>query len=250
MANAYYSEGTERSSRVRALFDRIARRYDLINDVQSLGLHRLWKRAVIRQVAAVNPRRVLDVCCGTGDLTLAFRQRGIDSTGIDFSGAMLAQARARALAPEPSGRSSTACFAQADALQLPFADGTFDAVTISYGLRNLADIDRGLGELLRVLRPGGLLVVLDFGKPAASWWRWCYFNYLAVAVPVFGWLFVGDATAYAYILESLKHYPAQRGIEQRLNNLGCDAVEVEEFLGGAMAINTAQKPGTRKQEGH
>lgn len=250
MTNAYYKPGHERGSKVRELFDRIARRYDLINDVQSLGLHRFWKRRLVRRMTEQPGWKILDVCCGTGDLTIAMRRGGAKAFGVDFSSGMLGQAARRSRVEGKADGSD--CLnvgsgglplVQGDALQLPFGSGTFDAVTISYGLRNLAGFEAGLDELMRVLKPGGLLMVLDFGKPSVGWWRALYFGYLACAVPLFGLMFAGDAGAYAYILESLKHYPAQRGIERRCRELGCVEVEMEEILGGAMAINLARRAG-------
>jgi demethylmenaquinone methyltransferase/2-methoxy-6-polyprenyl-1,4-benzoquinol methylase len=237
MSSAYYQSGEARAPRVRALFDRIARRYDLINDVQSVGLHRLWKRRLIR-LAEVRPGdRALDLCCGTGDVTFALARAGAKATGVDFTQAMLDVAVSRS-AREGVGAVE---FLQGDALQLPFADGCFEVVTISYGLRNLADFERGLREIHRVLVPGGRLVVLDFGKPSFSLWRWVYFAYLRICVPVYGRIFAGDWAAYAYILESLERYPAQQGVDDLLRRIGFRETRVEDLMGGVMGINWARK---------
>jgi demethylmenaquinone methyltransferase/2-methoxy-6-polyprenyl-1,4-benzoquinol methylase len=236
MSNEFYAPGTQRAAKVGDLFARIARRYDLLNDLQSFGLHRRWKRRAV-DLAAVTPgMRALDVCCGTGDLALALAGRGADVTGLDFSAEMLAVANERNTGPKP------VAFLRGDAQQLPFADSSFEAVTVGYGLRNLADWRAGLAELSRVLRPGGRLVILDFGKPDLAPWRWIYFAYLRLCVPVMGLLFCGNAAAYAYILESLKHYPAQHGVAARMSELGLTEVRIVNFLGGAMTINLARKP--------
>ncbi|HSH93943.1 MAG TPA: class I SAM-dependent methyltransferase, partial [Roseimicrobium sp.] len=132
-------------------------------------------------------------------------------------------------------------FLQGDALHLPFPDAHYNVITISYGLRNLADFDGGIREMWRVLKPGGRLLVLDFGKPDNALWRGLYFTYLRCFVPIFGWLFAGDAKAYAYILESLKHYPAQRGVEEMFRKLGGEKVRTLNFMGGVMSINYAEK---------
>lgn len=240
MANAYYQPGEQRAARVNALFNRIARRYDLINDLQCLGLHRLWKRRVVRLAMPGPGQRALDVCCGTGDLAFALAARGGEVTALDFSEAMLAVARERAARGEPSANLPQ--FLRGDAQQLPFADHSFDIVTVGYGLRNLASWERGLQEMWRVARPGARLVALDFGKPANAAWRAAYFAYLRLAVPVFGKLFAGDAQAYAYILESLQHYPAQQGLAAEMRRLGCRDVRVFEPLGGVMGINVGVKP--------
>jgi len=237
MSNAYFQPGDQRASRVHDLFQRIARRYDLINDVQSLGWHRLWKRRVVRLAGGVAGRRALDVCCGTGDLALALARQGAAVVGLDFTEAMLEVARERSHRLPSTMRAPE--FVCGDAMRLPFPDAAFDVVTVGYGLRNLARWESGLAEMWRVLRPGGRLVVLDFGKPGNAAWRAAYFAYLRAAVPVLGWLFAGDAQAYAYILASLREYPAQQGVAAELRRLGCTEMQVIEPMGGAMGINVA-----------
>lgn len=238
MANAYYDPGVARAEKVHGLFARIARRYDLINDVQSLGLHRLWKARVV-EVAGVRPgNAALDVCCGTGDLALALAAAGADVTGLDFSEEMLGVARARLQRKRASTRVELIC---GDAQKLPFADNTFDAVTIGYGLRNLADWRRGLAEMHRVVRPGGRVVVLDFGKPENAAWRAVYYSYLRFFVPVLGLVAAGSASAYSYILESLHHYPAQHGVAEAMRAMRMTGVEIVPLLGGAMTINLGAK---------
>ncbi len=236
MASGYYVDGAERAEKVRSLFGRIAPRYDLINDLQSFGLHRFWKNRLVRAARIQPGERVLDICTGTGDLALRFAECGAQATGCDFTAAMLDQARQR---PE-AGRVE---FVQADALNLPFADATFDAASMGYGLRNLADLDRGLAEMCRVVKPGGRLLILDFGKPANPLWRALYFAYLRFVVPIFGRLLCGDAAAYSYILESLRAYPGQEPVAARLRALGCGRVEVDNLLGGIMAIHRAVRTG-------
>ncbi len=236
MANPFYQTGEQRAGKVRDLFGTIARRYDLINDLQSLGLHRAWKRRLVGLARLRTSDQALDLCCGTGDVAFALAQTGAEVTGLDFSPAMLDVARARA--ERQAGRVT---FVQGDALRLPFADNAFDAVTISYGLRNLADFEAGLAEMQRVAKPGGRLLVLDFGRPANPVWRGLYFAYLRLAVPVFGRLFAGSADAYAYILESLRHYPGQQGVAELMRRQGLAKVAVHDLLGGAMGIDSAEK---------
>jgi demethylmenaquinone methyltransferase/2-methoxy-6-polyprenyl-1,4-benzoquinol methylase len=241
VANKFYQAGNDRAQRVQALFAAIAPRYDFINDLQSLGLHRRWKRRLV-QLSQLTPGRTgLDLCCGTGDVTLALAATGADVTGLDFSAPMLEVARRRQNATTTNAGGSVR-FLQGDALNLPFPDAQFDAVTISYGLRNLADFDRGLGEIFRVLKPGGLALVLDFGKPDNALWRALYFAYLRWLVPVFGWLFCGDSATHGYILESLKHYPGQRGVQDRMRATGFVETRIYNLLGGMMSINVGRRP--------
>jgi demethylmenaquinone methyltransferase / 2-methoxy-6-polyprenyl-1,4-benzoquinol methylase len=238
LTHQYYQQGTERANRVRLLFDRIARRYDLINDLQSFGLHRHWKRRLLKLAALRKGIRALDVCCGTGDIAEALHSQDAQVIGCDFSASMLRVA---------ATRSQSIPYIQADALHLPFPTCRFDVVTISYGLRNLASFQAGLSELLRVLKPGGSLLILDFGKPSNPLWRALYFAYLRVVVPVFGLIFCGDSAAYSYILDSLHNYPAQQGVKSLLEELGCEQVEVYNFLGGIMSIHRAVRPASLRQ---
>jgi demethylmenaquinone methyltransferase/2-methoxy-6-polyprenyl-1,4-benzoquinol methylase len=240
VSNAYYAPGNQRAAKVNDLFARIARRYDLLNDLQSFGLHRLWKRRVVR-LAQIKPGdRALDLCCGTGDITFALARSGADATGLDFSAQMLEVAAQRQSA-NLKFKTQNLKFIQGDAQQLPFPENSFDVVTVGYGLRNLTSWERGLDEMFRVARPGARLIVLDFGKPANALWRSLYFTHLKMSVPLMGWLFCGDASAYAYILESLKHYPAQLAVAEKMRQLKLENVRVINLLGGAMAINYGEK---------
>ncbi len=236
MSGNYYDPGERRAAKVDALFSSIARRYDLINDVQSFLMHRLWKRRLIRLAGLKPGDRALDLCCGTGDVTFAMARAGAEATGLDFNADMLTVARQRQVGGEGGENCS---FLQGDALAIPFKDSFFDAVSISYGLRNLADFRRGLEEMRRVAKPGGRLLILDFGVPSFAPWRWAYFAYLKLATPVFGKIFTGDSAAYAYILESLKNYPAQSGVAKMLEETGCRDVRTFNLLGGVMSIHCA-----------
>ena len=184
--------------------------------------------------------QALDLCCGTGDVAFALANAGAKVVGCDFSEPMLEVARKR-LHSRGNRGDEAVTFVQADALHLPLEPNTFDIVTIAYGLRNLADFRAGLLEMLRVLKPGGKLLILDFGKPEFAPWREAYFAYLKLFVPLFGKIFCGDSATHAYILESLKKYPAKKGIAAMLTELGCREVHIENLLGGVMSINTAIK---------
>ena len=242
MSNFFYAPGEPRAAKVNDLFAAIARRYDLLNDLQSFGLHRRWKRRVAALAAAAPGARALDLCCGTGDIAFALARRGAESTGLDFSEKMLEVAEGRKQKAEHKKRKQTSQFIRGDAQQIPFPDNSFDIVTVGYGLRNLASWESGLDEMFRVARPGARLIVLDFGKPANALWRSLYFTHLKISVPLIGWLFCGNAQAYAYILESLNHYPAQLGVAERMRDLKLANVRVINLLGGAMAINYGEKP--------
>jgi demethylmenaquinone methyltransferase / 2-methoxy-6-polyprenyl-1,4-benzoquinol methylase len=250
MTNKFYSPDDQRAVRVRELFGRIAPRYDLMNHLQSFGLHLRWKRMLV-ELAGVQPHeRALDLCCGTGDIALTLCQRGARVVGLDFTRQMLEVAAARKrkealksirAAGQFSGNLPHLHFLAGDAQSIPFPDDTFDIVTIGYGLRNLANWETGLREMQRVVRPGGRLLILEFGKPDNSLWRGIYFGYLRLFVPLLGLLFCGSAAAYSYILESLKHFPAQRGIAQKMNDLGLRNIKTLHPLGGVMGINYGEK---------
>ena len=249
MSNTFYAPGEQRAAKVNDLFAAIARRYDLINDLQSFGLHRLWKRRVIRLAQIKKGDHALDLCCGTGDIALALARRGAETIGLDFSAKMLEVAEARSQKSEvrsqtknPTSDLRPPHFQQGDAQQTPFPDNSFDIVTVGYGLRNLTSWERGLDEMHRVAKPGARIIVLEFGKPANALWRAVYFTHLRLSVPLIGLLFAGNAQAYAYILESLKHYPAQLAVAEKMRNLKLANVRVINLLGGAMAINYGEKP--------
>jgi demethylmenaquinone methyltransferase/2-methoxy-6-polyprenyl-1,4-benzoquinol methylase len=241
VSNEFYAPGDQRAAKVNELFARIARRYDFLNDLQSFGLHRNWKRRVVKLANVAPGARALDLCCGTGDIAFALARRGAETTGLDFSAQMLEVAKARSQKSEARSQKKTPVFCQGDAQQLPFPENSFDIVTIGYGLRNLTSWERGVDEMFRVAKPGARLIVLDFGKPSNALWRAVYFTHLQLSVPLIGLLFCGNAQAYAYILESLKHYPAQRAVAEKMRALKLKNVRVISLLGGVMAINCGEK---------
>lgn len=240
MADSFYAAGSQRAPKVQDLFGRIAARYDLLNDLQSLGRHRYWKRLVVRMAQPRAGERALDLCSGTGDIAFGLANEGVRVLGLDFSPAMLrcALSRTSTLASPPARLPQ---FVQADAQKLPFPNELFDIVTIGYGLRNLASWETGLREMQRVTRPGGRILILEFGKPQNRLWRAVYLTHLKIFVPLMGWLFCGNAKAYSYILESLTHYPGQNAIADKLQDLGLQQVRIVNLLGGAMSIHYAEK---------
>jgi len=236
----FYQDGAQRAEKVHELFAAIARRYDLLNDLMSAGQHRRWKRRLVGLAEGTGKaesgkrRDVLDLCCGTGDIALKFVGPGSRVTGVDFTEEMLRVAASR--------QDSEVTWIRADALRLPFGENSFDVVSVGYGLRNLSDLEQGLREVLRVLRPGGKFLSLDFGKPESPAFRALYFGYLRVVLPVLGRVFCGDPDTHGYILASLQKYPAQRGTKELMESCGYRECGFEEFYLGSMAINYGTKP--------
>jgi demethylmenaquinone methyltransferase/2-methoxy-6-polyprenyl-1,4-benzoquinol methylase len=240
--NKYLSYDAERAPKVREMFSRLAARYDLVNDVMSLGLHRVWKRRAMRLALAGKPGpvRVLDLCCGTGDLSFLAEEMSGGSArvaGVDFTLPMLAVAGRRR---SNSGRRSR--FVEGDALRLPIASASVDVVTVGYGLRNIADPGAAIREMRRVLAPGGRVVVLDFGKPDNRLAAALYGAFLGTVMPAMGWLFHGDPETYAYIPASLERYPAQRGVAALMEEAELVGVRFENGLLGAMGFNVGEAP--------
>jgi demethylmenaquinone methyltransferase / 2-methoxy-6-polyprenyl-1,4-benzoquinol methylase len=215
---------------VAAMFDDVASRYDLTNDVLSLGQDRRWRKAV---VTAVDPRpgeRVLDLAAGTGTSSLPFADAGALVVPCDFSQGMLAVGK-RNLPSLP--------FTAGDGTRLPFADGSYDVVTISFGLRNLVDPDAGLREMLRVTRPGGRLVVCEFSRPTWSAFRTLYVEYLMRALPAFARAVSSSPDAYVYLAESIRAWPDQQGLAARMAAAGWSDVEWRDLSGGVVALHRA-----------
>lgn len=220
---------------VRAMFSDIARRYDLLNSLLSFGLHRRWKRFAVRLAAAATGGAALDVCCGTGDLARLHRARvgrrgGV--VGLDFAGPMLDVARAR----------GGARYVQGDAEALPVADGSFDAVTIAFGLRNVMRPDVALREMLRVLRPGGRLVVLEFSRPTNAPFHAAYDLYSFAVIPLLGRLLSRHGDAYSYLPASIRAWPDQEGLAAWLRDAGFARVTYHNLLFGAVAAHVGTKP--------
>lgn len=226
--DGYYSE-SRRAERVGELFSSIARRYDLINDLQSFGLHRRWKKKLIG-LADVRPGEVfLDLASGTGDLVRIGLNACPSSrwAGLDFSRPML-------LAGETG-----AARIQADALRLPVRDRSLDGLTMAYGMRNLADRAQGMREAYRCLKPGGRFLLLEFAKPDNRLLRAIYLLWLRTVQPLLGWIFLGDAEAYRYIARSLEAYPEVVGVGDELRKAGFSRVVLHPLFGGMMSIHTA-----------
>jgi demethylmenaquinone methyltransferase/2-methoxy-6-polyprenyl-1,4-benzoquinol methylase len=222
----------KKPAEVRAMFDDVAPRYDLTNDVLSLGQDRRWRRQVLEAVGPQPGERVLDLAAGTGTSSQPFRDRGASVFPCDFSVGML-QVGKRNLPHLP--------FAAGDGTRLPFADDTFDAVTISFGLRNIVDPDAGLREMLRVTRPGGRLVVCEFSSPTWSPFRTIYIEYLMRALPSIARTVSSSPDAYVYLAESIRAWPDQRGLADRIESAGWGQVAWRNLTGGIVALHRATK---------
>jgi demethylmenaquinone methyltransferase/2-methoxy-6-polyprenyl-1,4-benzoquinol methylase len=217
---------------VQAMFDDVAPRYDLTNDVLSLGQDRRWRHQVIDAVDPKPGELVLDLAAGTGTSSQPFEDRGATVVPCDFSVGMLRVGK-KAKPHLP--------FVAGDGTRLPFADGTFDAVTISFGLRNIVDPDAGLAELLRVTRPGGRVVVCEFSSPTWAPFRTVYLEYLMKALPAVARAVSSSPDAYVYLAESIRAWPDQAGLAERLQDAGWNSVKWRNLSGGIVALHHATK---------
>jgi demethylmenaquinone methyltransferase/2-methoxy-6-polyprenyl-1,4-benzoquinol methylase len=226
----------EKQQRVAGVFTSVASKYDLMNDLMSMGVHRLWKRFVI-DLAGVRPgERVLDVAGGTGDLTREFA-RAVGPTGMavlsDINAAMLGEGRRRLLDKGVVG----VPLAQANAEKLPFADASFDCITIGFGLRNVTDKDAALRSMKRCLKPGGRLLVLEFSKPLNAGLSKAYDQYSFKLLPMMGRLVAGDEASYRYLAESIRMHPDQETLKGMMQNAGLERVQVYNLTGGIVAVH-------------
>jgi len=215
---------------VAAMFDDVAMRYDITNDILSLGQDRAWRKAVVEAVDAKPGELFLDVAAGTGTSSQPFADRGAEVVPCDFSQGMLRVGkRAKPHLPFTAG----------DGTRLPFADGTFDAVTISFGLRNIVDPDAGLREMRRVTKPGGRLVVCEFSHPTWSPFRTVYIEYLMKALPTIARAVSSSPDAYVYLAESIRAWPDQAGLAARIDEAGWGSVKWRNLSGGIVALHHA-----------
>jgi demethylmenaquinone methyltransferase / 2-methoxy-6-polyprenyl-1,4-benzoquinol methylase len=226
----------EKQSRVAGVFSSVARRYDLMNDLMSMGVHRLWKRFAV-DLAGVRPgERVLDVAGGTGDLTRAFaRAAGPQGQVIlsDINAAMLGEGRRRLIDAGVSG----VPLVQANAESLPFADASFDCITIGFGLRNVTDKDAALRSMRRCLKPGGRLLVLEFSKPVLDPLAKVYDQYSFKVLPLLGRYVASDEASYRYLAESIRMHPDQATLKGMMETAGFERVQVYNLTGGIVAVH-------------
>jgi demethylmenaquinone methyltransferase/2-methoxy-6-polyprenyl-1,4-benzoquinol methylase len=225
---------------IRQMFGRVARRYDLLNRLLSANLDRGWRRAAAGSLAGRAGARVLDVCCGTGDLTLAVARAEESAlvVGCDFSHAMLALARAKLAR---AGLATRCLPVEADGLRLPFSSGAFDAVTVGFGVRNLADLDAGLREMHRVLRADGRLIVLEFSRPPGRLIGPLYRCYLTRILPAVGDGLSRSDGAYGYLARTIGEFPDPAGLAQRIREAGFTACAWRRLTAGIAAVHTGVK---------
>jgi len=227
---------------VNSMFARIARRYELANHLLSFGLDIWWRRRLVRAVRRQGPGEVLDLATGSGEVAFALKGRlapGTRIVGMDFCQPMLDQANAK-LAKLPSDSRASLSFRPGDGLALPLPDASFDAVTISFGLRNMADRARSLREIYRILRPGGRLFVLEFSQPQ-PWLRPLYFLYLRRVLPRIAGAVTGDRAAYVYLNETIEQFPGRESLAVEIRAAGFASVSASGLTFGTVALHEAAK---------
>lgn len=236
---------TKSARHVRWMFDAISPTYDLLNHLLSGNIDRRWRRRLAATVLEHRPHRVLDVCTGTGDVALEICRRAreqqwpLQCVATDFARRMLNLAREKCQR-SPLDQAHPLCLAMADTLHLPFADNTFDAVTVAFGIRNVEDLDAGLRELVRVTRSGGLVVILEFSHPRRPLLRELYRFYFTRVLPVLGWLFTGTK-AYLYLPKSVSAFPEGEALAARLLAAGCRSAVYRPLSGGIATLYMAER---------
>ena len=232
----------EKAGKVAEVFHSVADNYDLMNDLMSAGIHRLWKRVTIEMSGVRSGNKVLDIAGGTGDLAAKFsRIVGPEGTVVlaDINDSMLKVGRDRLV---DRGITNNVRFSQADAQYLPFPDNTFDVITIAFGLRNVTDKDMALRSMLRVLKPGGKLLVLEFSKPPNSLLSKIYDGYSFSVLPKLGKLFANDADSYQYLAESIRMHPDQDTLLGMMDQAGFEKTDYHNMTGGIVALHRGVKP--------
>jgi len=231
----------EKAGKVREVFDSVADKYDVMNDVMSLGIHRLWKRFTMEMTGLKPGQRALDLASGTGDLAAKLSQlvgaRG-EVVSSDINGAMLENGRGRLL---DKGIVGNVCFVQADAQHLPFPDDYFDCVTMAFGLRNVTDKDLALRSIYRCLKPGGRLLVLEFSKPVAAGLKPIYDAYSFKFLPLMGKLIANDEASYRYLAESIRMHPGQEELKTMMTAAGFERCDYHNLSGGIVALHRGYK---------
>lgn len=226
----------EKSSRVREVFDSVASNYDVMNDLMSLGIHRVWKQAFLDWLAPRAGQHLLDVAGGTGDIASLWRKRGGGPVTVcDINAEMIGVGRDRLA---KAGGDDGVDWVVGNAEDLPLADGSVDRVTIAFGLRNVTRIDRALGEMTRVLRPGGRFMCLEFSRPTQPWLDPIYDAYSFKVLPWLGDKVAKDREAYQYLAESIRRFPDQQDLAERMRRAGLEQVKWRNLSAGIAAIHS------------
>lgn len=230
----------EKAGMVHGVFSRVAGRYDLMNDIMSGGIHRLWKDAMMDWLAPRPGQRLLDVAGGTGDVAFRFLRRaaGATATVLDMTPGMLEEGRRRAEAQSLADRLT---WVEGDAMALPFAAGAFDVCTVSFGIRNVTRVEDALAEAFRVLRPGGRLMVLEFSHVANPALQWLYDRYSFNVIPAMGQVVAGDRESYRYLVESIRRFPDQDGFAAMIRRAGFGQVRWRNLTMGVAALHSGWK---------
>lgn len=232
--------GEATTERVAGIFGRIADSYDSFNLLSSMGIDRVWRKAAVRAAKLTTGTRVLDLCAGTGDLSIAIARTGLprEVVGTDFAPEMLAVAERKV----QDFKGSAISFSVADAQKLPFSDSSFDVVTVAFGVRNLPDRAANFREVHRVLKPGGRYVILEFSRPPFGPWRGVYHFYLRTVIPSLGGVLSGgDKESFQYLNDSILRFPDQPSLAAELRAAGFGAIDWANHTGGIVAIHTAVK---------
>ena len=228
----------EKAKKVADVFHSVANKYDVMNDLMSMGVHRLWKIFTLNQAGARPGMRVLDLAGGTGDLAMKFAGQ-VGSTGevvlADINSSMLEEGRRRLI---DKGIVGNVRYAQVNAECLPFKNDSFDIITIAFGLRNVTDKDAALRSMRRVLKPGGKLLVLEFSKPISSTFNKIYDLYSFTALPLMGKLITGDADSYRYLAESIRMHPDQETLKKMMEDAGFERCDYHNLSGGVVALHS------------
>lgn len=233
--------GEATTERVRGIFSRIADSYDTFNMLASMGIDRSWRTKLVRACGIKGAEHVLDLCAGTGDVSFAIADQAPPARIVvtDFTPEMLEVAKQKGA---EHSRTTELIFQLADAQDLPFDDASFDVATVAFGVRNLPERERNFREVLRVLKPGGRYVVLEFSRPPFAPWRAAYHVYLRLVIPAVGSLLTGgDRASFVYLNDSIRRFPTQSELARELEDAGFSAVEWKNLTGGIVALHTAVK---------
>ncbi len=236
-----YDAQGEKGEQVERMFDQIAHSYDLLNHALSMGIDRRWRREAIESLRPYRPQTMLDVATGTADFAIeaARRLAPRELLGVDLSEGMMRVGREKV---EKAGLSDVIRLEKADCLALPMPDNTYDAITVAYGVRNFSDLERGLGEMLRVLRPGGRLVIIELTAPRRFPMRQLFWLYSHCLMPLLGRLISRDSQAYTYLPRSMEAFPQGEVMQEVLRRVGFTDVNFKRFTFGLSTLYTAQKP--------